>query len=340
MKTLKYIVLLLLVAIIGFSIYVAVQPNEYSFSRSRTIKAPKSLLYNKVNNLKAWPSFSPWIEQDPKATISYGTKTIGEGASYSWKGEVLGEGTMRTLEANQNSSIAQKLEFIKPFEASSNIKWNFETTEEGTNVTWYMDGKQDFTTKLFTTVMGSIESETGPNFERGLFKLDSIVNADMKVYNIDINGVTQHSGGFYLYSTTSCKFSEFQNNMKSMLSEVGSYALTHNISRSGAPFIIYYKWDEENDAVIFSTCYPTNSKITTDDPKILTGQLESFKAVKTTLKGDYSNLKEAWEKTMTYIETNNLKMVPSGPMLESYITDPMLKPNPADWITEIFVAVE
>jgi effector-binding domain-containing protein len=297
-------------------------------------------LYNKVNDFKAWPRFSPWIEQDPEATISYGDKTIGEGASYSWQGEVLGEGTMSTVETNQNNSIAQKLEFITPFEASSNIKWDFETTEEGTNVTWSMDGKQDFITKLFTTVMGSIESETGPNFERGLFKLDSIVNADMKVYSIDVNGVTQHSGGFYLYKTISCKFSEFQEHMKNMIGDVGSYALTHNINRAGAPFVLYHKWDEENDAVIFSTCYPTNSKISTDDPKILTGQLESFKAVKTTLKGDYSNLEEAWEKTMTYIESNNLQMIAAGPMLESYITDPMLKPNPADWITEIFVAVE
>lgn len=340
MKFLKYFLLLLLVAIIGFSIYVAVQPNEYSFSRSRIIDAPKSLLYDKVNDYKNWPEFSPWLEQEPSASITYGSKTIGEGATYSWEGDILGKGSMTTLETVENKSISQNIEFIEPFEASSHIGWDFETAEKGTKVTWSMEGKQDFITKFFTVFMGSIEEQTGPDYERGLFKLDSIVKADMKVYSITVNGVTQHSGGFYLYKTASGKLSEFQPKMNTMLGEVGSYALTHNISRAGAPFILYHKWDEVNDAVIFSTCYPTNSRIVTDNPDILTGQLESFKSVKTTLKGDYTNLKEAWNQTMSYIESEGLIVKPDGPMLETYITDPMLKPNPADWITEIYVAVE
>lgn len=340
MKTFKYLLLLLLVLIIGFSIYVAVQPNEYSFSRSREINAPTSLLFNKVNNFKEWPSFSPWIEQDTEAKITFGDTIEGDGASYSWKGEILGEGSMRTVESQKNKSISQKIEFTAPFEAKSNVNWFFEPTENGTKVTWYMSGKKDFISKLFTVVTGSIESQTGPNYERGLFKLDSIVNSEMKAYAINVDGVTEHSGGYYLYKTTSCRFNEFQDKMKTMLPELGTYALTHNIRRSGPPFILYHKWDEANDAVIFSCSYPTNSKITTDDSDILTGKLDSFKCVKTTLNGDYSNLKEAWEKSMEYINSNNLKMIESGPMIETYVTDVMLYPNPADWITEIYVAVE
>ena len=340
MKFLKYILLLLLILVIGFSIYVAVQPNDYKFSRSRTIEAPVSLIYDKVNDFKQWPEFSPWLEQDKEATLTYGDKTIGEGASYSWNGEVLGEGSMTTLETDANSIISQKIEFIKPFEANADIDWTFEPSENGTKVTWHMEGKQNFTTTLFTTFMGSIESETGPDFERGLFKLDSVVQAQMKVYNINVEGVTQHSGGYYLYNTASCKFSDFEKNMKEMLPKVGAYAITHNVTMAGPPFILYHKWDEENDAVIFSCCVPTNSRIVSNEPEILTGKLDSFRAVKTVLTGNYDNLKEAWDATMKYIAVNNLEMIEAGPMLETYITDPMSKPNPADWITEIYVAVK
>ena len=52
------------------------------------------------------------------------------------------------------------------------------------------------------------------------------------------------------------------------------------------------------------------------------------------------NLKEAWDKTMTYIQTNNLEFTETGPMIETYLTDPMETPNPADWVTEIFIAVK
>lgn len=340
MKALKYILLLLLIAIIGFSIYVAVQPNDYKFSRSRTIDAPTSVLYNKVNDFKEWPSFSPWMEQDREATINYGNKTEGEGASYSWSGEILGEGSMETLNTVEDSKINQKIEFIKPFEAKSNINWSFEPTPEGTKVTWEMEGEQDFMTKLFTTFTGSIEAGTGPDFERGLFKLDSVTQAEMKVYSIDVEGVTQHSGGYYLYKTTSCKMSDFQKVMQQEFPKVGAYAITNNITFAGAPFVLYEKWDEENNAVIFSTCIPTNSRVITNDPEILTGQLPSFKAVKTVLNGNYDNLREAWDKTMSYIESNDLQIVEGGAMLEVYPTDPSKFPNPADWKTEIYIEVE
>jgi len=125
-----------------------------------------------------------------------------------------------------------------------------------------------------------------------------------------------------------------------MLPKVGAYAITHNITMAGPPFVLYHKWDEENDAVIFSCAVPTNSKIVSDDPDILTGKLESFRTVKTVLKGNYSNLKEAWETTMTYIADNNLEMVDCGSMLETYITDPMYELNPSKWITEIYIEIK
>ena len=85
---------------------------------------------------------------------------------------------------------------------------------------------------------------------------------------------------------------------------------------------------------------PTPNKVVTTTSDILTGQLEPFKAVKTTLKGDYSNLKEAWDKGMKYIEQYNLVFDEDGVAIESYVTDPSNEPNPAKWITEIYMPVE
>ncbi|MGE5943886.1 MAG: transcription activator effector-binding protein, partial [Flavobacteriales bacterium] len=113
MRTFKYFAFIFLIAIIGTAIYIAVQPNDYAFSRSRVINAPASVLFNKVNDLKNWPEFSPWIEQEPNASIRYGDKTAGVGASYSWEGNVLGEGSMKTLAANENQFISQYISTIK-----------------------------------------------------------------------------------------------------------------------------------------------------------------------------------------------------------------------------------
>ncbi|MCB4798920.1 SRPBCC family protein [Neotamlana laminarinivorans] len=340
MKALKYLLFLFLIAIIGVAIYIAVQPNTFSFSRSRVIKAPAALLFNKVNNFKTWPDFSPWIELEPEATLTYGDTTTGVNASYAWNGAILGEGNMKTLHVEANKSITQKINFIKPFESQSDINWTFENTNEGTKVTWAMSGKQDFMTKMYTTFAGSIEENTSKDFDRGLFKLDSIATAEMKKYSIKVDGITQHGGGYYLYNTTSCKIDEIETKMQSMLPKVSAFAFKNNIKMAGAPFVYYHKWDEKNGTAMFSCCIPTSERVITTDSAILTGQLEPFNAVKTTLKGDYKNLKEAWKTAMTYIPENNLEFVENGPMLEVYQTDPTNTPNPADWITQIYIAVK
>jgi effector-binding domain-containing protein len=339
MKILKYILLLLLILVIGFSIYIAVQPNAFDVTRTKTIKAPQSVVYNNVIDFKNWEPWNSWKEENPETIITLPEQTKGIGGSYTWEDED-GVGSMKTIDTKPNSSISQEMQF-GDF-PKSNVTWDLKSNQDGsTEVTWNIKGENlPFMFKMFSTLMGGMEKQIGPHFERGLVKLDSVLQAEMKVYSINVDGVTQHSGGYYLYNTTSCKFSEFEKNMKEMLPKVGAYAMTNNITMAGPPFILYHKWDEENDAVIFSCCVPTNSKMISNEPGILTGQLKSFRTVKTVLKGNYDNLKETWETAMKYIADNNLEMIEAGPMLETYITDPMNQPNPSEWITEIYVAVK
>ncbi len=339
MKAFKYLLLLILIGIIGFSIYIAVQPNSFSVTRTKVINAPQSVIYNNVIDFKNWEAWSSWVEENPETKITLPEKTKGIGGSYSWEDND-GIGSMTTIATTPKKTILQEMQF-NAF-PKSEVSWQFKSLDNSsTEVTWTISGKNlPFDFKLVSTIMGGMETQIGPHFKRGLVKLDSVLQEEMKVYSVNINGVTAHSGGYYLFNSASCKLSEFEKTMKEMLPKVGTYALTHNITMAGPPFVLYHKWDEENDAVIFSCGVPTNSKISTEDPEILTGQLNSFKCIKTTLTGDYKNLKEAWKKSMAYAEANNLLLLEGGPMLETYVTDPMLEPNPAHWITEIYIAIK
>ena len=340
MKALKYILFLLLIAIIGSAIYVAVQPNSFEVSRTKTIKAPTPVIYNNVIDFKNWEAWSPWVEKEPSTKITLSEQTKGLGGSYSWtdKDE---SGTMKTLETAPNTSIKQDMQ-LADFPAS-HVLWQFISNEDGsTDVTWTISGNDlPFGFKAYMAFSGGMEKQIGPDFERGLEKLDSIVQASMKVYSVKVNGLTQHSGGFYLYNTTSCKIDELPNKIQGMLPKLISFVKNTNITMAWAPYVNYHKWDEENNAVMFSFCLPTVEKVITEsDSDILTGQLQSFKAVKTTLKGDYKNSKEAWETTMDYIKENNLEQVEAEPAIETYLTTPENTPNPADYITEIYIAVK
>ena len=339
MKYLKYILFPLLILTIGFSIYVAVQPNSFEMTRERIIDAPAVVLYNNVIDLKKWEDWSPWLEKKPDSKITYSEPTTGVDASFFWEDDE-GTGNIKTLSTSSNNSIEQNMQFedYKP----SEMNWMFTPTPDGkTKVTWQLKADHiPFMLKLYSAFSGGFENIYGPDFERGLENLDSVVVENMKKYSITIKGVTQHSGGFYIYNTASCKINEVETKINESLPKVINYVKDNSITTAGPPFINYLIWDTENNATIFTCCVPTTSKVITTDENFLTGQIESFRAVKVILKGNYSNLKEAWEKAKTYIEKNGLEASENGPNLETYVTDSMNFPNPADWVTEIYIAIK
>lgn len=324
---------------IGFSVYVAVQPNSFEVTRERTIEAPATVIYNDLIELKNWERWSPWMEKNPKTKITYGPITNGVDGSFSWEDKD-GIGHIKTLAASPFSSIQQTMQF-DDYEPSI-INWAFSPTPTGeTKVTWQMKGENiPFMFKIYGAFTGGFDNMIGPDFERGLEKLDSVIVTDIKKYSITIEGVTEHGGGFYLYNTASCKIDEMEMKMREMLPKVLNYASANAITMAGPPFINYMKWDTENNAAIFTSCVPTTSRVITTGSDILTGQMEPFRAVKAVLKGDYSNLKEAWEKAMAYISEQGLEATENGPKLEVYVTDPVDHYNPADWVTEIYIAIK
>ncbi|MGB6268588.1 MAG: SRPBCC family protein [Olleya sp.] len=338
MKYLKYLLFLLLIGVIATAIYIAVQPNSYQVEKSKTIQAPASLIYNEVIDFKNWEDWNAWIEEKPEMTISYPEKTNGIDGSYSWEDE--GEtGTMKTTDANPNTSISQEMQFGEY--PKSDVKWEFTPNEDGsTEVKWTISGKNlPFGFKAFAAFTGGMEKQIGPYYERSLELLNRKVVESMKQFSIKVDGVTTHSGGFYLYNTTSCKMDDFKAKMQDMLTKVGQYFANNKIIPSGAPFVIYHKWDVENNSVMFSCAMPTADRVITTDSNILTGQLAPFDALKTTLTGNYTHLEEAWNTAMKYQADNNLIPDKTGVALEVYLTDPTNTPNPADWITEIYLPI-
>lgn len=339
MKILKYILFLLLIGIIGVSVYIAVQPNTFKITRTRNIKAPKSLIYNNVIDLKNWEAWSPWVENDPSTKISLGEQTKGVNGNYSWTNQQ-GIGTMTIKEATPDTFIKQRLQFAEY--PASNITWNFSSNKNGsTDVTWSIAGENlPFAFKAYTAFFKSMEDQEGPNFERGLEKLDSLIINSMKVYNISIDNITEYGGGFYLYQTTSTTSSNISQVMSKQYDEIKEYMKQNNIASSGMPFTIYDKVDNESGSIIMSNAIPVMTKVDlTDSGKILCGYIPKTRTFKTTLKGNYSNLPEAWKTAMMHLTQNNLEQSEIKPF-EIYTNNSKNLPNPADWVTEIYIPIK
>jgi len=335
MKFLKYIFFLLLILIIGASIYLATLDGKYNINKSHTIKAPIEVVYNEVNDFKNWENWGPWYEIDSTIIASFPENTSGIGASYTWSGKD-GNGSMKTLSLIPNKEIIQQIDFGTG--TTPEVYWQFNTVDEGTIVTWGMKGESSFTEKAYWLTQGGIEKNMTPMYERGLELLEQHLLKELEKHTIEIRGIVDYGGGYYLYQTTSCKVEELNTKMGELFPAIMEYMEFHKIESTDKPFTLTHKWDEVNNTTMFSACIPIKERIITTG-NVLTGFLKPQKTFKTILIGDYKFSYAAWEKAYKSLYEQGLTEVKNGEPFEVYSISPHDTTNPTKWVSEIYIPI-
>ena len=169
-------ILIAVVAIICvFLVVVAMQPDEFRITRKGTVAAPAAVVFAQVNDLRKWEAWNPWGKLDPAMKNTYEGAAAGMGAKYSWAGNSkVGEGSMTITESRPHDLIRIKLEFLKPFAATSMAEFTFKPEGSQTTVTWSMVGKNNFMAKAMHLVI-NMDKMIGGQFEKGLADLKSAV---------------------------------------------------------------------------------------------------------------------------------------------------------------------
>lgn len=333
MKILKYLFLLLLLSLVALSIFVATQKGDFTVERSKVINSPKAAVFNYVNDYKNWEDFGSWITQDPEMKINYPQNTIGKGASYSWEGKE-GNGSMKTIFVKENDSIAQKMNYDG---TASNVFWNFKDTVGGTKVTWKTTGKMSFLFKIYTAFNGGVDKVIGGMYEKSLANLDKTLDYEINTYAVKVDGLVKKPETFYLRQTFTSEISKIIKNFRIVAPKIITFCEKNNVPLAGKPFIIYHTYDLVNGLAKISICVPIKTPIyTSEGSDLLTGKLEAYQAVKTTLTGDYSHIKKAMDKTIGYINANRIATDPSISHIEVYTISKTDTKSPSKWVTEIY----
>ncbi len=167
----------LAVLILLFLGFVATRPDTYHVERSITIAAPAASVFGLVADFREWPKWSPWEKLDPAMKREL-TGPAGEvGSRYAWVGnDKVGEGNMTLTEVQPPNRMAMRLEFIKPFHDISTATFTCAESAGSTRITWAMDGKFTFLSKLFCLFM-PMDKTVGGDFEKGLAQLKQLGEA-------------------------------------------------------------------------------------------------------------------------------------------------------------------
>jgi effector-binding domain-containing protein len=335
MKFLKYILLFLLIVIIGTAIYIATLPSSYDIKTSKIIKAPAALIFENINDYKNWQYWGPWYETDPTIVASYPEITSGFGASYSWTGKE-GVGSIKTISLVENKGLIQQIDFGTG--STPEVYWDITETDTGNKVTWGMRGESSFTEKAFWLTQGGIEKNLKPMYTRGLELLEQHILKVMDTHSFNIIGEIDHGGGFYLYQSTSCKTEDANTKMGEMFPAVINYMKANSIEPSGKPFLLTHNRDTVNNTTMFSTCVPVKERVITTG-NVLTGFLKPQKTFKTIFYGSYQYSYKAWEAAYKELAEKGYTAQENSEPFEVYSVRPTDTPNPAKWVTEIYIPI-
>ncbi|GJM32174.1 MAG: hypothetical protein DHS20C18_11750 [Saprospiraceae bacterium] len=330
MKALKIVGIVLGVLIAILLIMGAIAPKKMMVERSMAMNAPIDLVFNTVNDLSTWESWSPWKEMDATMKVVMGETSTGNGASYTWTAEEAGNGKMTITSSTPTTAIETKVDFEGM--GSSDGMFKFEELEKGTNVTWGFEGSVPFPMNAFLLFQDA-EGAIGKDFDRGLELLKAYVeakaeegaNATFDIEQIDL------PERFYVGIRATIPMDEitdqYATNFPKIFEALGGYG----IEMAGMPSGLYYTWDEAKQETDMITAIPTTKKVEVD--AYTTVELPAGKGLLINYYGPYENLGAAHIAMDEYIKENNLTFSP--PAIEEYVTDPQSEPDPNKWLTKV-----
>ncbi|WP_236200760.1 SRPBCC family protein [Pseudomonas pseudonitroreducens] len=168
---LKWIVLVVVLAVVVVLVLAAGRPDSFRVERKVLIQAQPEKIQGYIEDFHLWPQWSPFEKLDPDMKRTFSGAARGKGAVYAWAGNgKAGEGRMEITEVTPATRVSIALDFLKPFKASNTAEFTLLPRDGGTEVTWAMYGPSPFVAKLMQLFF-SMDSVVGKDFEAGLASL-------------------------------------------------------------------------------------------------------------------------------------------------------------------------
>ena len=142
--------------------------------RSIEVQAPVETVYRVVKDFNYYKQWNAWSKMDKDASGEI-SGPVGEvGATWSWDGDTVGQGTLTIEALERNKSITSQLIFISPMEGKAKDLWHFEMLDSSsTKITWTYAGKA---TGYFERYMNlAMDGFLGPMLESGLSNLKKLL---------------------------------------------------------------------------------------------------------------------------------------------------------------------
>lgn len=331
MRTFKKIILWLLGIILVIVLGAYLLPKTYKVERTIYIKANSMVIYDLTSNFTKWQIWVPWTkEMDSTAVFEINGKDGEVGVTWTWNGDILGNGMMTATEYQPGKLLAYDLAFDNgKYKSKGRIM-----IEQGDSckVTWIDEGDlgYDPLARYMGLFMGKM---MGPDFEKGLLKLKKVAedrNNWPKIDEIKIPSQT------VIMVLDSAGPAEYGSVMERAYTDLYGFLGSNKLVQKGNPFATYLRWDSVTMFSVMNICIPVEV-VTKGKGRIQVSTIPEQNVVRAIYFGSYSKMEPAYRAVAQYIKDAG-KIETGGPS-EIYITSPMIEKDTSKWETHIVFPV-
>lgn len=335
MKAFKWTIIILAVIVALASLIGFMLPRNVHVERKKIIHGDRATIFNLINNPREFQKWSPWIQIDTSAKVEFFGPNSGKGAGFTWTSTDpdVSFGTWTITDAHPPAHVAVDLRF-ETMDASK-VGFMLLPQGEATLVKWTMDA--DMGWGPFGRIFGLLmEGSLGPDYERGLNNLDSVMKTIPSGHVAKI-ALLDFPGGYVLGIRDTAKISEIGNVLGPLYGKVMAYMQANNIRMSGPPVSVYNTYDEYTGITQLQAGIPVMKK------ENGLGHISCFElyrgpVIAAEYYGPYQNLPSAYRAIEKYAKANGKKL--TGSPWESYVTEPGLQSDPEKLLTMVYWPTE
>lgn len=176
-KIIIAVILIVVLLVATIAVVSFASPTDFRVEREKTIKRPRTEIYNYVKILKNQNDWGPWFKKEPTMQQEFvGTDgTAGFISRWNSKSEEIGEGEQEIKTLIENERMDTEVRFKRPFESIANGSIALEPVDDAsTKVKWSLSGSMPRPLNIMM-LMVDMDEMMGKDIGEGLGSLKMIM---------------------------------------------------------------------------------------------------------------------------------------------------------------------
>ncbi len=332
MKTIRNILIALLIILILLIIVGLFLPADRHIETKAIIKAPEYIVFDHVNDLKKWEEWLSWATRDTQIMLEYENPSYGTGAVCKWNSpnRQTGRGSMKILESRPYELILIEISFME--KGKIMCPWTFRGNAGETTVIWGLDMKNMNVAERYFSLF--VYDLMEPYFKQGLDSLKSL--SEMISGKLSLIEEVELKPIPAITITDSSVINNFNLALTDIFAELSAYCKKRKIKPAAPPYCIYHNRNREGYST-FEAGIPLSVAVPAKG-RIKSSRTPSGKALKIEYIGPYFSIGIPYELLGQYIKARNYTIV--GSPWEVYFKGRWSEPDSNKWVTYIYFPVK